>query len=93
MNYIWKSDLGTEKVPEFEHIKQMIILSVITLSGFHFTKVDFVSDSLEAAGEAQMTIVVLAFPPKDSWRIRVNFESLKNKLRHLTYLLLSPNLT
>ncbi len=42
------------------------------------TKVDFVSDSLEAAGEAQMTIVVLAFPPKDSWRILVNFESLKN---------------
>jgi hypothetical protein len=58
--------LGTEKLLEFEHIKQMIIVSVITLSSFHYTKVDFVSDSLEAAGDAQMTIVVLAFPPKDS---------------------------
>jgi hypothetical protein len=35
MNFIWKSDLGPEKLPEFEHIKRMITLSVITLSGFH----------------------------------------------------------
>ncbi len=35
MNYIWKSDLGPEKLPEFEHIKWMITLSVITWSGFH----------------------------------------------------------
>jgi hypothetical protein len=34
-----------------------------------------VSDSLELAGEQQMTIVVLALPPKDSCRILVNFES------------------
>ncbi len=37
MNYTWKSDLGTEKLPEFEQIKQMITLSVITLSGFNCT--------------------------------------------------------
>ncbi len=35
MSYIWKSDLGPEKLPEFEHIKRMITLSVITLSSFH----------------------------------------------------------
>jgi hypothetical protein len=35
MNFIWKSDLGPEKLPEVEHIKRMITLSVITLSGFH----------------------------------------------------------
>ena len=40
------------------------------------TRVDLVSDSLKDAGEAQMTMVVLALPPNDSWRIRVNFESL-----------------
>lgn len=39
--------------------------------------VDLVSDSLYDAGEAQITIVVLALPPKDSWRILVNFESLE----------------
>ena len=39
--------------------------------------VDLVSDSLYDAGEAQITIVVLALPPKDSCRILVNFESLK----------------
>ena len=40
------------------------------------TRVDLVSDSLKDDGEAQMTMVVLALPPNDSWRIRVNFESL-----------------
>ena len=30
------------------------------------TIVDLVSDSLNEAGEAQITIVVLALPPKDS---------------------------
>ena len=39
--------------------------------------VDLVSDSLYEAGDPHMTIVVLAFPPKDSCRIRVNFESLE----------------
>jgi hypothetical protein len=47
------------------------------------TKVDLVSDSLKEAGEAQMTIVVLAFPPKDSCRMRVNLESLKTKTKKL----------
>jgi hypothetical protein len=37
MNNIWKSDFGPEKLPEFEHIKRMITLSVITLSGLHCT--------------------------------------------------------
>ena len=37
--------------------------------------VDFVSVSLKDAGEQQIMIVVLAFPPNDSWRIRVNFKS------------------
>ena len=32
----------------------------------HLTMVDLVSDSLYEAGEAQITIVVLALPPKDS---------------------------
>lgn len=35
-----------------------------------------VSLSLKEAGEQQITIVVLALPPSDSCRIRVNFESL-----------------
>ena len=30
------------------------------------TRVDLVSDSLKDAGEAQMTMVVLALPPNDS---------------------------
>lgn len=33
--------------------------------------VDFVSASLKTEGEQQMTMVVLQFPPKESWRIRV----------------------
>ena len=33
--------------------------------------VDFVSDSLYDDGEQQITIVVLQFPPKESWRILV----------------------
>ena len=37
--------------------------------------VDFVSTSLYAAGEQQMTIVVRAFPPRLSWRIRVSLLS------------------
>jgi hypothetical protein len=41
MNYTWKSDLGPEKLPEFEHIKRMITLSVITLRGFHCNLNDF----------------------------------------------------
>jgi hypothetical protein len=49
MNFTWKSDLGPEKLPEFEHIKRiMITLSVITLSGFHciflLRKVQFVNE-------------------------------------------------
>lgn len=39
------------------------------------SKVDLVSDSLNDAGEQQIIIVVRAFPPKDSCKIRVNFES------------------
>lgn len=35
-----------------------------------------VSLSLNEAGEQQMTMVVLALPPSDSCKIRVNFESL-----------------
>ena len=38
--------------------------------------VDFVSDSLYEAGEQQMIIVVLAFPPKLSCKIRVSLLSL-----------------
>lgn len=33
--------------------------------------VDLVSASLKIEGEQQITIVVLQFPPKESWRIRV----------------------
>ena len=46
----------------------------------HFlTMVDLVSDSLNDAGDAQITIVVFALPPNDSWRILVSLESLDNK--------------
>ena len=41
MNFIWKSDLGSEKLSEFENIKRMITISVITLSGFHSTIFQF----------------------------------------------------
>lgn len=34
-------------------------------------RVDLVSASLKMDGEQQMTMVVLQFPPKESWRIRV----------------------
>ena len=40
------------------------------------SRVDLVSLSLKLAGDTQMTIVVLEFPPSDSCRIRVSFESL-----------------
>lgn len=40
------------------------------------SRVLLVSLSLNEAGEQQMTIVVLALPPSDSCRIRVNLESL-----------------
>lgn len=33
--------------------------------------VDLVSASLNTDGEQQMTMVVLQFPPRESWRIRV----------------------
>lgn len=39
------------------------------------SKVDLVSCSLKEAGEQQIIIVVRAFPPKDSCKIRVNLES------------------
>jgi hypothetical protein len=35
MKYTRKSDLGPDKQRKFDHINQMIKLSVITLSGFH----------------------------------------------------------
>ena len=44
--------------------------------------VDLVSDSLNDAGDAQITIVVFALPPNDSWRILVSFESLDNQMKN-----------
>lgn len=40
------------------------------------SRVDLVSASLKLAGEQHMMMVVRAFPPRDSCRIRVSFESL-----------------
>lgn len=40
------------------------------------SRVDLVSASLKLAGEQHIMIVVRAFPPRDSCRIRVSFESL-----------------
>lgn len=42
---------------------------------FPKSKVDFVSASLKEAGEAQMTMVVRALPPRLSCRMRVSLES------------------
>lgn len=42
---------------------------------FPKSKVDLVSLSLNEAGEQQITIVVLAFPPSDSCKILVSLES------------------
>lgn len=39
------------------------------------SNVDLVSDSLKLAGEQQITMVVLALPPKDSCKILVSLES------------------
>ena len=54
-----------------------VALVLIFLALLAYFSVLIVSSNYEEAGETQFIITVLLLPPKESFKILVNFESLK----------------